>query len=200
MKDLLRLIEHHQWREISQRYKPEELAKLFPFKEGMLLSYHILLNEQMDDDLREFAVQLIDKIRKLYPKDWSSDWKNDIFLGDAFYLVMRYKEQYEAYKHSFDKVFPKSPALLVSMAGCYTIPSSPITIEDAEKWVLEALQQEQTIEAAVLIRGIYKTKGNKNKFAYWDKIFHELEKQQIYMKHKWPDFIEEAAAKNRCSR
>lgn len=137
MNDLLNLIQNHQWFQISQKYQPKEIAKKLPFKKGMLLGYHLLLNEQMDDDLREFAVELINEIRKTFPEDWNRDWRNDIFLGDAFYLTMKYEERYESYKRAFDKISPAPPALLVSMAGCYTIPGFPvkipITIEEAEK-------------------------------------------------------------------
>lgn len=46
------------------------------------------------------------------------------------------------------------------MAGCYLIPSSPITLEEAETLIRKSLEKEKTVEAVTLLRGICKTKGN----------------------------------------
>jgi hypothetical protein len=195
MKDLLKLIDDRKWHHITKTYQPSELAKLLPFKEAMILGNQILGNEEGDDDLRIYATTLIDEIRKRYPEDWNVDWRNDVFLGDAFFLAMKYDENYQSYKRSFDTVFPRPHALLVSMAGCYSNPDCPVTIEDAEKWVREALKKEISMEAVVLIRGICKQKGDMDQFSYWDNIFKRLENKKSSMKHKWPSFIEEKAKK-----
>jgi len=189
MNTISELFKAHKLKEISQNYKPNEIIKNLSFKDGMLLGYQLLLNDEMDDILREYAVNLIEENRQAHPKEWDEDWRNDIFLGDAYYLIMKYEERYEAYKRASKKVFPAPPALLVSLAGCYLLPGSPITLDKAERLVLEALGKEKTIEAATLIRGIYKTKGNIDKYYYWDEILQKLENENTYMKDKWPKFL-----------
>jgi hypothetical protein len=189
MNSILELFKANKLKEISHKYKPNEIIKDLSFKDGMLLGYQLLLNDEMDDNLREFAVSLIEENRHAHPKEWDEDWRNDIFLGDAYYLIMKYDERYEAYKRASKKIHPLPPALLVSLAGCYLLPGSPITLDEAERLVLEALEKEKTIEAATLIRGIYKTKGNIDKFSYWDEILQKLENENAYMKDKWPKFL-----------
>lgn len=77
---------------IANEYKPHVLAKNLSFKEGMSLAYKILFNEERDDDLRDYATQLLEAIRQNYPKEWNEDWRNDIFLGDASSMTMKYAE------------------------------------------------------------------------------------------------------------
>lgn len=184
--------------EISEKYHPNKIVKTLSFKESMNLAYHLLLNEQRDDNLIEYATSLIKEIRIFYPKEWNNDWRNDVFLGDALYLAMianasgKYEnERYEVYKHAFEKISPTPPALLVSMARCYLLPNSPVTIEEAEKLILCALEKEESIEAVTLIRGICKRKGDTGQFTYWDKILNSLEERNAWMKDKWPDFLKE---------
>lgn len=137
------------------------------------------------------AVDLLQQVRKKYPQDWEADWRNDLFLGDACNFTMRFHESYEAYKRAalkFNSNLP--PYLLVSIAGCYLTPGKPpISIEEAERMIKEALEKERSIEAVTLIRGICKTKGREEEFSYWDKILEELEKKNAYMKSEWPEYL-----------
>ncbi|MGA8165616.1 MAG: hypothetical protein WB791_11470 [Waddliaceae bacterium] len=190
MNPVLDLLKKNKLKEISQKYQPDEVLEFLSFKDGMILSCKLLLNEEMDDNLREYAVKLIEKYRQSYPKEWNENWRNDVFLGDAYHLIMKYDERYKAYKRALERTFPSPPALLVSLAGCYLLADSPIDSDEAEKLLLDALEKEKSIEAVTLIRGIYKTKGNENKFAYWDKILQDLENENAYMKDKWPKFFD----------
>lgn len=189
METLVNLIKNCQWSKIYKEYQPVEIARKLSFKEGISLAYKILFNDEGNDDLRDYAVNLIKEIKQIYPKEWDLDWRNDVFLGDACYLTMRYDERYKAYKNAFNKVHPLPSALLVAMAGCYLSPSPPITMQEAEELTQKALEKEKTVEAVTLIRGICKTKGDMIQFSYWDKILQELENQGSYIKDKWPNFL-----------
>lgn len=59
------------------------------FEENMRCAYQMLNDEEYDDDLYNFAVDLLQHIRKKYPQEWESDWRNDLFLGDACHFTMR---------------------------------------------------------------------------------------------------------------
>jgi hypothetical protein len=158
MNNINELFINHNLEEIFQKYHPVEMVNNLSFKDGMLLAYRFLFNDKMDDHLREFAVKLFEECRQTYSKEWDEDWRNEVLLGDAYGLIMKYKERYTVCKRASEKFFPTPPAILVSLAGCYLLPDSTVHIDDAEKLVFEALKKEKSVEAATLIRGIYKTK------------------------------------------
>lgn len=189
MNDISTLFKTQKFDEICLTYKPQDVVRQLSFKESMILGCKLILNDDMAENLRTYGVSLIEKIRQTYPKEWVKDWRNEVFLGDAYYLLMRYDEMYEAYKRASENIFPIPPALLISLAGCYLSPNPHLTIDEAEKLVLEALENEKSIEGAILIRGIYKTKKKFEKFSYWNLILQELEKCDAYMKNKWPEFL-----------
>jgi hypothetical protein len=188
MKNLLTLFESQKLEEIYQLFRPEEIVTELSFKNAMLLSYRFLV--RYDDNLREYAVNLIEAIRQYFPKEWEKDWRNEVFLGDAYYIVMKYDERYEPYKRASKMIFPMPPTVMVSLARCYLSPNEPITIDEAKELILKALKKEKSIEAVTLIRGICKTKGLLDEFAYWDKNLQELEKNNCYMKDKWPELFD----------
>jgi hypothetical protein len=89
----------------------------------------MLFNEERDDGLRDYATELLQEVRQAHFKEWSLDWKNDVFLGDAYYITMKYDERYESYKRAFDKVAFPPPSLLISLASCYLSPVSSVSFK-----------------------------------------------------------------------
>lgn len=175
---------------IVEQYKPKVLADNLSFDEGRILAYKLLCNEELDNDLRDYATDLLQELRNIYPIEWSEDWKNDVFLGDACYLTMKYEERYAAYKRAYEKVKPTPPSLLLSLAGCYLSFNPPITVDEAEKLTLKALEKEMSVEGVVLIRGIYARKNDQVKFDYWDKIFREVKHNNLCSTdNAWPDIL-----------
>lgn len=96
MNTILKLIEKKEWNRIYQEYSSKEVIESLTFKEGMLISYLMLFNEQMDDELSKFAVNLIEEIQKIYPNEWKKDWRNEVFLGDAYYFILKYEDRFNA--------------------------------------------------------------------------------------------------------
>ena len=130
MNKISNLIENENWYTITNQWEPKTIAKNCTFKQGMALAYHMLFNLEKDDALCDYATQLLQEIRQVYPKEWSVDWKNDVFLGDACYLTMRYEERYKAYKRAYEKANPPPPSLLISLAGCYLMQEPPLTLDN----------------------------------------------------------------------
>jgi tetratricopeptide (TPR) repeat protein len=192
MNKISNLIENKDWHAITNQFEPKILTKGCSFKEGMALTYRMLFNEERDDGLSNYAVQLLEEIRQFYPKEWSLDWKNDVFLGDACYITMRYEEQYKAYKRAFEKANPPPASLLISLAGCYLMQEPPITLDEAENLSKKALEKEISVEGVVLLRGIYAEKKEQAKFDYWDNILQEVQKKNIHTQNTWPDFSEDS--------
>lgn len=188
MNKISSLILKNEWHTIVNQYQPKILAESLPFKEGRNLVYKMLFNEERDDSLRDYATELLQEIRQTHFGEWSSDWKNDVFLGDACYMTMKYDERYEAYKRAYEKATPPPPSLLISLAGCYLLPKPPITLDEAENLAKKALEKELSIEGVVLLRGIYAEKKDQAKFDYWDKVLKEVEEKNIHTQDAWPDF------------
>ncbi len=117
----------------ANQYQPKFLAKSLFFKEGRSLVYRMLFNDERDDSLRNYAVELLEEIRQAHFKQWMADWKNDVFLGDACYMAMKYDQRYQAYKRGYEKAALPPPSLLISIAGCYLSPEPPILLDEAEK-------------------------------------------------------------------
>jgi hypothetical protein len=188
MKKISNLILTKDWHTIVNQYKPKTLAVNLPFKEGRDLVYKMLFNEERDDSLRDYATELLQEIRQTHFVEWSLDWRNDVFLGDACYMTMKYDERYEAYKRAYEKAVPPPSSLLISLAGCYLLPEPPITLDEAENLAKRALETEMSTEGAVLLRGIYAEKKDQAKFDYWDKVLKEVESKNIQTQNAWPDF------------
>lgn len=188
MNKISNLILKNEWHTIVNQYQPKILAKNLSFKEGRNLVYKMLFNKERDDNLRDYATELLQEIRQTHLGEWSTDWKNDVFLGDACYMTMKYDERYEAYKRAYEKATPPPPSLLISLAGCYLLPKAPITLDQAENLAKKALEKEISIEGVVLLRGIYAEKKDQAKFDYWDKVLKEVEKKNIHTQDAWPDF------------
>lgn len=192
MQNLIDLIKQHNWILIYKNWDPEQIVDELLYEDSMRLAYQMLINKHAEENLMNFAVDLLQIIRKKYSQNWESDWRNDLFLGDACHITIRFPERYQAYKQASLKfnTLNLPPSLLVSLAGCYLAPDrSPISIEEAERLTKVALEKEQSIEAVTLIRGICKTQGRENEFFYWSNILKELEKKKAYMKNEWPEWL-----------
>lgn len=191
--DILRdLIKQQKWYLIYKSYIPQQILEKLSYKESMRLAFQIFTNKEDDSNLFNYAIDLFQNIRKKFPLDWASDWRNDFFLGDVCHFTMRFDERYEAYKRACLKFTPSNlpSSLLVSLARCYSAPGNPqISLEEAENLARAALEKEKSIEAVVLIRGICKKKGKEEEFLYWEKVLKELEQKQAYMKNEWPKWL-----------
>lgn len=195
MNKIVDLITKKDWHHLTNQYKPNILAKNLSLKDGKTLAYQMLFGDTIEkaEDLSDYAAQLLQELRKVHSKEWTQDWRNDVFLGDICYMAMKGEERYEAYKRAYNKVIHPPPALLISLAGCYTLLEPPITLDEAEELVKKALEKEMSIEGAILLRGIYAEKGDQTKFDYWDRILEGLRQKNIHTQdaHLWPDFSEE---------
>jgi hypothetical protein len=183
------MVEIKELKMIYRKVAPKAIVDRLSFRGSMLLAHQFLLNDEMDDDLRSYAVNLIEEIQRNFSKEWEKDWRNELFLGDAYHLLMQHKKRLEAYQRALKRTSSNPHAILVSISGCYLAPDSSVTINQAENLLLEALKKEETIEAVTLLRGIYQTKGDSSNFSYWNDILKRLEENKVYIIDKWPDFL-----------
>ena len=190
MNQITDLIKKMDFHTIVKKYTPKNLAENLSFDEGRILAFKILFCQEWDSDLTDYATELLDQLRFIYAKEWSKDWKNDVFLGDAFFLANKYDEQYAAYKRAYEKIQPAPPYLLLSLASCYLSFDPPITIDEAEKLTLQALNKELSLRGVILIRGIYASKNDQVKFDLWDKIYQQLKEENLpSIEDAWPNIL-----------
>ncbi len=159
----------------SKNYAPSDLAIELGFVEALNLAHQMLINEEWDESLQEYATNLLEEIRKKYPEKWNSNWKYDAFLGYAYHIILKYDERYLFYKSAFDKVYPPPPQLLVALAGCCWAPGKPpITEKEAISLVKQAIQIAPYIEAIELLRGLYKSIDNVEEQQHWEKVLENI--------------------------
>lgn len=159
----------------SDNYTPSDLVRELGFEETLRIARQMLINEEWDESLQEYATKLLEEIRKKYPEKWNSNWKYEAFLGYAYDIVLKYDERYASYKRAADQEHPQPPQLLVALAGCCWAPGKPpITEEEAISFVKQAIASVQYIKAVELLRGLYQSTGNVKEQQYWEKVLEDI--------------------------
>lgn len=162
---------YQELKKISLRYDPADLVISDGFIPSLYMAKEMLLHEEWDEELQEYAVKILEELRRGFPKQWDSSWKYDAFLGYAYHIILKYDERYKAYLRAFNKVTIPSPELLVAMANCFFCPGQPpITIEQAISFVKQAIENTQYFEAVESLRALYKFIGNSKEQKYWESI------------------------------
>lgn len=123
--DIITLFNNHLWGKLANSYSPIEIAKSLSFKNGLRLAYRLLYNDAWEEQLQEYAVNLLYEIRKVHQESWKESWEYDALLGLACYITLKYDERYEAYKQAFDKTNNPPPGLLIELARCCICPGPP---------------------------------------------------------------------------
>lgn len=164
---------------LSRSSTPKELAYKLAFNEGVLLAKKLLNNDEWDDELQEYSANLLEEIRKKYPEEWNLNWKYDAFLGYVYHIILKYDERFLAYKRAFEKVSSPPPQLLIAMARCCRAPGiPPITEEESIKLVKQALSEKNYYEGVSLLKGLYKSTGNKKEEEYWEQVLGNINKNE----------------------
>ncbi len=156
-------------------YCPLDLINRLGFEKAVTIARYMLVNEEWDGSLQEYAINILEELRQKYPEEWDTNWKYDALLGYAYHIILKYDERYAAYKRAFNKIHPPPPQLLVAMARCSITPGSPpITEEEAISFVQQAIRNTPYIEAIELLRGLYKSTGNIKEQQHWEKILENI--------------------------
>lgn len=154
---------------------PSEIIKKLGFDETIRLACAMLMDDEWDENLQEFATSLLRELKKKYAEKWNSSWRFDALLGFACNIIMDYDGRYEAYKRAIDKVYPPPPELLIALARCYNGPGvPPITELEAITLIKEAMKEKLYPEGAMLLKGLYRSVGNKKEEQYWENISEKI--------------------------
>ncbi len=173
---ILALFESRSWIEIAGLYAPSEVASSLSFKNGLQVGYQLLYNQNWDESLQQYAVELFYKIREVYLDMWDESWEYDALLGLACYITSRHEERYESYKRAFDKSSNPPPRLLIELARCCICPGKPpITYEQALDLVTQALKDCLYLDGVGLLCNIYSLKKEEVKKQEWLRVLENSE-------------------------
>jgi len=194
MNSIVLAIKAKAWEKLIQ-FSLSEIVQTVSFKEGVILAHDLLYNKNMDDEISEFAIDLLQELQLHYPGEWGASWKYDALLGNACnFLCRRYELKYKAYKRAVQKADPPPANLLALLASCYNSPGiPPITSEETERYALMAVEKKEIFSVAALLRDIYEERGEEEKACYWNSIYQKFEEAEKVIKiHELePEFLQD---------
>ena len=191
IKELLlsQLISESKWAQIVDKFTANELCSLLSYESNMTLAYDLFFKNLENFEIQDFAVRLFFSISENF-REWNSEWKTDAFLGNLCSITWKYDAMYELYKKAYEKCDDPPDSLLLLLAGCNSVPGSPpITDQEAEEYLNEAVKKRETYEAAIMMRGLAKDKGFKDQELYWNNKCLELEEKNVHTEPIIPDVL-----------
>ena len=173
--EITKLINQQNWHLLISNYTPDDICNALSFQKAMRLANNLFYEHLEDGAIQQFAVDLAFKIREHFKDQWNMDWKNDVFLGHLCSIIWRYDDQYECYKRAFNTLKDPPDSLLLLLAGSNNVPGNPlITLQESEEYLKRALEKKVTYEAALMMRALYKHKGERELEGYWDHMCETL--------------------------
>lgn len=186
---LLALIKDKNWKAIKD-VPLESLIQLLSFQECMFLGYDLFFLNLHNDDFQDFAVRLFFFIRDHFNKEWMTDWKNDVFLGQLCGLTWRYDQSYNCYKQAYERLDDPPDSLLLLLAACNSFPGKPqIDILESELYLKQAIAKKVSYEAALQMRSLARNKKNLEQEIFWDQKCDELKNDNIHIDSLKPDIF-----------
>lgn len=183
---------HKRWDQLVDENTTTFIVESLPFEQVMSLAYDLYTENFLESPkIRDFSLNLFFAIKKRYFKEWENDWKNDIFLSDLCRIGYKYDECYYCCMRAYKKFDDPPPAVLIALAGCIHAPQPRVTHDQAESLLQRAILKEISYEAALLLRGIYRTKGDQAKIEYWEKIVEETKQKNLRTDPCTPDIFKE---------
>ena len=77
--------------DIIKNWTPIEIEKEASFEGSLCLCWKLVFNNYLDIDQSQYAVQLLDVLKKNNPIQWESDWRNEAFLGTTICFTLKDK-------------------------------------------------------------------------------------------------------------
>lgn len=187
---LIELINEKSW-SVLKNIPTDTIIALLDYQDCMFLAYDLFFQNSQDDECQDAAVRLFISIRDHFSEAWNADWKNDVLLGQLCGLTWRYNERYDCYKRAYNRLDDPPEYLLLLLSGCNNAPGiPPMTDQDSEMYLKQALDKKMSFEAAIKMRGIARSKQNSELELYWDKKCQELEHNNVHTDTCIPDIFQ----------
>ena len=188
--------------EIIKNYSPLSVAESLGFENGMIFAYQLLYSQDWRDDMQIFSIDLLNTLRKIYSEKWDEDWRNDVFLGTAYGIVIaddsHYDEKYSASLRAFNKVKSPPAELLIALAECCDGPGqTPVSYEQACKWLEQSFREKPYAEAASAMALVYALMGKPEEKEKWKSISEKLDQEGKNAPQLVPMFITKWINKNK---
>ena len=119
------LIQKKDWKAIVDKYQPAEITSLLSFRDAMILANSLFVKNHSDPSIEEFAINLLFKIKDVYPTEWEEDWKNNIYLAELCSITWRDKEAFELHNQTYNKFSDPPDAAGRKLAAC-DLGSKPV--------------------------------------------------------------------------
>ena len=195
MKDIEILISKKNLEDLVSNYTVEDLVKSLSFKKALILSKKLLENDEWDPNLQEYAIHLIEKIRKSHPEEWNNDWRHEAYLGYAYgALGCDIEKEFNAYSIAAKRAISPPMEISMHMALLWSYPGIYKTKMDEEKAIkiLEQVANKIPYMEAVggLVR-LYEETKQSDKAAYWKEILKESEKKDLCDQYSYLDFFKD---------
>ncbi|WP_068470552.1 hypothetical protein [Candidatus Protochlamydia phocaeensis] len=190
MNKIKELISQKDWGLLISNYSVEDVCSSLSFNDAMHIVEHLFYDDIQDDEKQQYALKLAFKIKEHFKKEWESDWKNDVFLGGLCEMLWLYDERYLCYKRAYDKLKDSPSELLLLLSNCNSAPGKPpITDEESEFYLRQAVDKNLTCEVALAMRSFYRLKEDKSQEEYWDQMYKKLEKENVHSGQIIPDVL-----------
>lgn len=188
--EIQKAIHSKHWDEILLVCRSEKVPSQVSFADGLRIAYNLLHVHICNDLFREYAVDVLEGLRAMYPDKWNTSWQHDALLGFACNACNKYKERYEAYKRAFDKVSTPPPGLLIELARCYDCPGTPpISYEQAIEWATRAIKSYPYIDGIKLLYRLYFLK-NDPQAMYWYTLWKNMKREdRVHSPSTAPQFL-----------
>jgi len=166
---------YQELKELVQEYAPEQVIELFGFSKIIRLVRNLVYSGEWDEDLYNYAIELLEQLRKECPERWNSDWHYDGMLGHVCQIVLDCDRRYAAYSRAMRKVHPAPPELLVAMSACSSAPGKPpMTEEESIALLKQAVQVGPYVEAVEFLIGAYRCSENTKEQKYWEAVLEQI--------------------------
>lgn len=191
MNKITNLFLNREWKQIVKLFTVNQVVHGLLFEDCLRLAYRLLYNKEWDENLQEYAIQLLYAIRNYYPKEWDSSWKHDGFLGVACDIRFKFDEKYQAFKRAFEGLSNPPPELLIQLASCVDCPGKPpISRLEAIDLLKKAIKNHTYIDAVGQLHKIYWELNDNQQANYWKEQWEKLEaKNEIQSPAIEPRFL-----------
>lgn len=160
------LLKDKNWDLIQREYPAERVAAMFSFEEGIKAArdlFQACLIQNLD-----YAIQILETIRRRYPEKWGSSWKYDGYLGVLYDISATPEESYEAFYRAYKIATSSPPKLLIMLAHCASWPGvPPVSDSQAMEYVQKAIQDYLYIDGMQVTAGISRRNKNNQAALFW---------------------------------
>lgn len=177
-----------KWNELQANHTLESVANELTFKEGLILVYNLLYNDDWNEDFQIYAVNLLDILKKIYPYEWAANWRNEAFLGIANDIILKYDERFHAFKQAYKQSQSPPPELLIEFARCCYSPGTPLlSYQEAINLLKKSIEIHPYKQAAALLKSIYSSMQDSQNEKLWAERQNQITDDKL--PPLWPNFI-----------